>query len=387
MFDNASLKNIVILGSTGSIGKSALEIVRTHKDKFNLYGICAGSNKEKLIQQVEEFNPSYAVLVNDPEKVWVKQQNAKSTRLLSGVRAIEEIVSDPAVDLVLIAIVGVAALRPAYAAIKAGKKVLLANKEALVCAGSLLMNLAKESKAKIIPVDSEHSAIYQLLQGDTVIRSQINNITITASGGPFFKTPLEELKEITFEQAINHPRWSMGPKISIDSATMVNKALEIAEAFWLFFLPVEKINTVIHPESIIHGLVEFIDGTTFAHMSNPDMKSAIAFAMTEGKYRLKDVISPLDFSKLRQLTFSPIDSRRFKAPSIMVECLKAGGLAPAIFNCANEIAVQKFIQKKIKFVDIVSVIEKALTRFAGMQYSTIDDILTVNDEIEKYLWT
>ena len=379
-----SLKKITILGSTGSVGKAALEIIRKHPQEFMLEGISAAKNKECLINQIREFKPRYAVLaVNSGEEIKLE---AAPTKLMFGEDALCELAEDPAADIVLIAIVGVAALLPAYKAILAGKTILLANKEALVCAGEILTELAKKTGAKLLPVDSEHSAIYQLLQSkleDTSFDQNLRQITLTASGGPFLNKEISELENVTPEDAVKHPRWNMGAKISIDSATMVNKALEIAEARWLFNVSPAKIRVIVHPESIVHGLVEFIDGTFFAHLSVADMKGPIAYALGLMQNRFSNTMRPLKLEEVRTLNFLELDRLKFRAPDIMFKCLESGGAAPAVFNCANDIAVDLFIARKIKFPQIVETIENYLTKYGSVKYASIDDIISINNEMRN----
>jgi 1-deoxy-D-xylulose-5-phosphate reductoisomerase len=341
-----SREKIVILGSTGSIGCNALEVIRKFPDKFEVYALVAGKNKALLSEQVKEFSPKIALLAED---------------------------------------VGVAALLPTEAAIDSGKKVLLANKESLVCAGEILSAKAGHSGAQIVPVDSEHSAIFQLLSHEN--RKDLNKVTLTASGGPFLRTAKEEFAKITPAMAVKHPKWSMGRKISVDSATLMNKALEVIEARWLFDLAPEKITVIVHPQSIIHSLVEFCDGAQFAHLSVPDMKGAIAYALAYPKERLPKVMQPLDLAALKTLSFEEVDSERFPAVQLAYKCLKIGGAAPCVLNLANEAAVGRFLAGNLSFDKITTVVEETLEQFSSSSLSAIKDIFDLKQRIwEKLSW-
>lgn len=371
---------LVILGSTGSIGCSTLEIIRSFPQRFEIVGLVAGANEELLLKQVEEFRPRYAVLM---QKEFQTPSLPRSTMFISGASAAEELAGVVDANTVVAGLVGVAGLRPTLRALTEGKKVLLANKETLVCAGEFMYRAVRENGGSIIPVDSEHSAIAQLLIGDN--KRDLFDITLTASGGPFLKTPIEQLNDVTPEQAVKHPRWSMGAKVSVDSATMVNKALEVAEARWLFDLPPQKINVLVHPQSIVHSLITLNDGTQLAQLSHPDMKGPIAYALTGEVGRLEHVMKPLNLGQVGSLEFSELDNERFPAVELMKEALQVGGAFPTVFNCINEIAVEQFMQRKIRFIDIVTTIKKALDEYKTSSFSSVDDVLAIHEELrEKY---
>ena len=383
------MKNLVILGSTGSIGVSTLEIMKEYPNEFNLYGISGFSRVTELKQQILEFKPKFAYLPQNSmwqSISWQGENKPSDTTLLSGEQQFEELVTDEAVDIVLVAIVGIAALKPTYQALRAGKTVLLANKEALVCAGKLLIETENKYGGKIIPIDSEHCALYQLLSG-RFLDKNISSLTLTASGGPFFQKRLDELKEITPQQAVKHPRWSMGAKISIDSATMVNKALEVAEAFWLFNLTSPKqVDIVIHPESIIHGLVNFTDGVSFAQLSIPDMRAPISYALKGDFTRFPQMLKPLNLAELQKLTFHKLDDERFPAPKLMYQTLEKGKALTAVYNCANETAVEMFMKGDIKFLDIINKIESAVTKYEGEDYQSVEELVELHERVKRVVY-
>jgi 1-deoxy-D-xylulose-5-phosphate reductoisomerase len=334
---------IVILGSTGSIGESTLDVVRKSEGRIQIVGLAAHTNEEKLNAQALEFKVKKTVLTSKPG----------SEHLL------EELCTHPDVDAVVVAIVGFAAVRPTLSALKAGKRVALANKEALVTCGEILMSAAKESKALLIPVDSEHNSLFQALQGHPF--KNVEKLWITGSGGPFRGKKRDELKNVTIEQALKHPNWKMGAKITIDSATLMNKGLEFIEARWIFDLPPEKIDILIHPQSIIHGLVEFTDGTQLAHLSSPDMKAAISYALYYPD-RLKNAVKPLKLSEIGKLEFEKVDYESFPCLELAKKSLTMGGVAPTVLNAANEVAVGAFLEGRIPFLAIPEIISNALAR-------------------------
>ena len=375
------MKNVVILGSTGSIGKSTLDVIRNLEHKYNVVALSANSQWELLSEQVREFKPESVSLAN--EQYIDSLRNSlpdNSVQILTGANSVREMVSKENVDIVLSAIVGGAGLPAAIEAIKNRKTLALANKEALVMAGGLIMPLAKENGVNIIPVDSEHSAVLQALRAGR--RDEVKKIIITASGGPFRNHPIEKLSEVTKEEALNHPTWSMGNKITIDSATMMNKALEVIEAKWLFDLDASQIEVVIHPESIIHSLVEFCDGSVIAQMGLPDMKVPIQFALTYPD-RENGNVESLDLAKLGTLNFQKPDMDKFPALRLGYEVVEKGGTMGATFNAANEVAVQEFLDNKIKFTDIAKTVEHVMNKHDFKNDPTLQDIIDADEYARK----
>ena len=375
------MKNVVILGSTGSIGKSTLDVIRNLEHKYNVVALSANSQWELLSEQVREFKPESVSLAN--EQYIDSLRNSlpdNSVQILTGANSVREMVSKENVDIVLSAIVGGAGLPAAIEAIKNRKTLALANKEALVMAGGLIMPLAKENGVNIIPVDSEHSAVLQALRAGR--RDEVKKIIITASGGPFRNHPIEKLSEVTKEEALNHPTWSMGNKITIDSATMMNKALEVIEAKWLFDLDASQIEVVIHPESIIHSLVEFCDGSVIAQMGLPDMKVPIQFALTYPD-RENGNVESLDLAKLGTLNFQKPDMDKFPALRLGYEVVEKGGTMGATFNAANEVAVQEFLDNKIKFTDIAKTVEHVMNKHDFKNDPTLQDIIDADEYAHK----
>jgi 1-deoxy-D-xylulose-5-phosphate reductoisomerase len=364
------MKNISILGSTGSIGRSTIEVVRRHRDKFKIIGLSAKSNIELLVKQIEELSPEI-VAVTDEETAQVLRKRV-NVKVLSGTEGLIAVATHEKTDFVLSAIVGAAGLIPTLSAIKLGKTIGLANKETLVIAGKIVTEEAKRHSARIIPVDSEHSAIFQCLENRKT--SEVRRIILTASGGPFRGRSKKELQNVRVEEALRHPNWKMGAKITVDSATLMNKGLEVIEAHWLFDLPPEKIEVLIHPESIIHSMAEFSDGTILAHLSRPDMKAPIAYALSYPE-RLPDVVEPLDFNSLRSLTFEPPDREVFPCLDLACTALKEEGTFPAVLNAANEVAVEAFLKERIGFNDIPLLIKKVLDKHQKRPCNTIEDVL------------
>ncbi len=346
-------RNIAILGSTGSIGTSALRVIEA-VDGFRLVAITGCHNLELLIQQARQFEPDYVVAANieAAQEYGVSRLQSDlptKCRLLTGPEALQQVATLEEVDTVLAAIVGIAGLDSTLAAVQAGKRVALANKESLVVAGHLLTAIAEETGAQLLPVDSEHSAVFQALKSGS--HSEIQRVILTASGGPFRETPADQLKQVTLEQALSHPTWDMGRKVSIDSATMMNKSLELIEAKWLFSLAPQQLDVVIHPQSIVHSLVEYIDGSCIAQLSPPDMMLPIQYAFTYPERKAGPCPS-LDLTQALQLTFSPPDTSRFPALELGFDVVKLGGSCGAILNAANEAAVDAFINQQIGFTDI-----------------------------------
>ena len=370
------MKNIVLLGATGSIGKSCLNVIRQNKEHFHLFGIGFGSNLDKAQEIVQEFNPDHIFVAQSQSdkshNFWKTHSNT-----LSSEDELQGLIQDPNVDIVISAISGFAGLKASYFAIEAGKTILLANKESIVAAGDILMPLADMQDSEIIPVDSEHNALYQCLPRERNL-NEISKILITASGGPFREKSLTDLKGISLEDALKHPTWSMGAKITIDSATLVNKCLELIEAHYLFNIPESQIEIIVHPQSIIHSMITFIDGSTIAQMSNPSMEVPISNALGMGT-RLPINFKEIDFFKLN-LSFEPVAYDREIIFDMAREvCNKKGNLG-VIFNAANEIAVDAFINKNIDFIDIYEVIQRTFDCFSCSKVSTIDEIFEYDKE-------
>jgi 1-deoxy-D-xylulose-5-phosphate reductoisomerase len=348
-------KRITILGATGSIGKSALDVAARHPDRFEIVGLAAGANDKALAELVARWRPRMAALV-DPEAAARLAQHAGATAVRSGPEGLAEVAAQPA-DLVIAGIVGSAGLLPTFAALEAGNPVALANKEALVMAGPLLMDAAARRGVRLLPIDSEHSAIFQCLEGHR--REDLDHIVLTASGGPFRRTRKADLAAITPAQATRHPNWDMGPKITVDSATLMNKGLEVIEARWLFGVAPECIRVVVHPESIVHSMVAYRDGSVIAQMGLPDMRAPIAYAMAYPE-RVATDVAPPDFVKLGALTFEAPDLERFPCLALAYRAAAGGGTLPAVLNAANEVAVAAFLEGAIGFTDIPRVVAATL---------------------------
>ena len=380
-------RNVAILGATGSIGASALDVIARHPDRYRIAALTAGRRWEVLLELVERFRPPVAAM-RDPEAAQLLEDAlrrrglARSTRVLCGASGLRDVATLPEVDTVIAAIVGAAGLEPTLAAATAGKRILLANKEALVLAGELFMAAVRGSGAVLLPIDSEHNAIFQCLPHDTK-RSPaacgVRRILLTASGGPFRDTPVAELENVTPDQACAHPRWTMGRKISVDSATMMNKGLEVIEAHWLFGVARETIEVVIHPESVVHSLVEYLDGSVLAQMGNPDMRTPIAQALAWPD-RISSGVDPLDLARIGSLNFSAPDLARFPCLGVAYEALSAGGTAPAVLNAANEVAVEAFLEGRIGFLDIARACESAMRRLPPRPVSSLADALDADRE-------
>jgi 1-deoxy-D-xylulose-5-phosphate reductoisomerase len=370
-------KKIVILGSTGSVGESALKVVSHLPEELEVVAVAANSNVKKLAAQAARFNCRAAAVADPKYHSALKKALPPSCRAVSGPESLVELVTGADVDMVLCAIVGNGGLIPVIEAVKAGKDIALASKEVLVMAGEIVMGLVKKHRIKLLPVDSEHSAIFQCLEGKR--KSEVSRLILTASGGPFRKRGRDHMRNATFETAAAHPVWSMGPKISIDSASMMNKALEIIEARWLFNVRESSIEAVIHPQSIIHSMVEFIDGTILAHMSEPDMCFPIQCALTH-PVKHRHSLKPLDFTKVSQLTFETPDRKKFPSLDFAHEALRHGGVMPAVLNAANDAAVEMFRQGRIKFTDIWRVIEKVMRGRKAGRHPSLDEILEADAE-------
>ena len=372
------MKKVSILGSTGSIGTQTLEVISQFPGKFEVIALGAGSNIELLKNQIEKFQPKIAVVKNEEyaDKL-LRNLSSRQTEIIYGEDGYNKIATLTEADIVISSMVGSSGLKPTYAAIEAGKTVGLANKESLVVAGQVLTEAAKKSGSQILPIDSEHSAIFQALNGSP--KSEVKKLIITASGGPFRNTPADELTNVTVESALNHPTWKMGNKITIDSSTLINKGFEVIEARWLFDINVESISVWIHPQSIVHSMVEFIDGSMISQLSIPDMKIPIAYALSYPD-RLplsKSEAKPVDYSLL---SFEEVDFNKFRGLGLAFYAIKEGGTMPAVLNAANEIAVNEFLNKKIKYTDIVSIIEKV------MELHKREDIFSIEDSLVADRW-
>jgi len=364
-------KRIVLLGSTGSIGRSALEVVQRFKDRFEVIALCAYKNVNLMMEQVRRFNPK-VVCLYDKESANRLREHLSSIEVLSGIEGLIEIVSRDDVDFVLSAISGSAGLLPTFEAVKRGKTIGLANKETLVMAGEVVMETAKRTGSQLIPVDSEHNAIFQCLEGRDY--STVKKVYLTASGGPFRNYSLKEMERATPEEALNHPTWNMGKKITIDSATLMNKGLEVIEAHYLFGMEPDRIKVLIHPQSVVHSIVEFIDGSMIAQLSIPDMKGPIAYAMAWPE-RLNNVLKHCDLVQMGPLFFEEPDTKRFPCLRLAYEALKAGGTATAVLNAANEMAVDAFLNGDITFVQIPVIIEKVLSAHSSKPALSIEVVL------------
>ncbi|MCR5083516.1 MAG: 1-deoxy-D-xylulose-5-phosphate reductoisomerase [Parasporobacterium sp.] len=376
------MKNISILGSTGSIGTQTLDIVRNNLD-LNVVAIAGNSNVELLRQQIEEFSPDI-VCVYQEEKAEELRAFYKDyeVKIVSGMDGLIEAATWDSADIVLTAVVGMIGIQPTIAAIKARKTIALANKETLVCAGHIIMPLSREMGVKILPVDSEHSAIFQSLNGENP--RQLEKILLTASGGPFRGWTREQMKNVKLADALNHPNWSMGKKITIDSATMVNKGLEVIEAKWLFNVPYDKIRIVVQPQSLIHSMVQFVDGGIMAQLGTPDMKLPIQYALFYPDRREMDG-ERVDFGKIAEITFEDPDFENFKGLALALRAAKEGGSLPTVFNAANEYAVARFLKEEISFLDITEMIEYAMNNHEFIPNPTVEEILKIEQDTRKLL--
>ena len=378
------MKKITILGSTGSIGTQTLDVVRKNRDKFEVIAISANSSIDLLLEQILEFNPKYVAVYNEESASKLKNMIPSNIdiEVLSSMEGLVKICELEEIDIVLTAVVGMIGLMPTMAAIKAKKTIALANKETLVTAGEIVMREAKKNNVTILPVDSEHSAIFQCLNGER--KKDIEKIILTASGGPFRGKNKEELINVTKDQALKHPNWDMGRKISIDSSTLMNKGLEVIEAKWLFDVDVEDIEVVVHPQSIIHSMVSFKDSSVMAQLGCPDMRLPIEYALTYPE-RSKTDFERLDLAKIATLTFEKPDMETFPCLELAFKALKLGGTYPAVLNSANEFLVNEFLNDKIGFYDIPYYIERSLQHHNNRSNPTLEDILEVDKETREYL--
>ncbi len=371
---------LTILGSTGSIGTSTLDVVSRHPDRYRVVALTANKQVDLLYRQCVEFKPVYAVLLDEAAALQLSAMLAQAglkTQVLCGLDALEGVCTLPEVDTVMAAIVGAAGLRPTLAAAHAGKKILLANKETLVMAGNVFMDAVRASGSALLPIDSEHNAIFQALPHDyrgDMESSGVSRILLTASGGPFRKTSFEDLQRVTPDEACAHPNWSMGRKISVDSASMMNKGLEVIEAHWLFNVAAENIQVVVHPQSVIHSLVQYIDGSVIAQLGNPDMRTPIAYGLAYPE-RIASGVASLDLFKVARLDFAEPDFERFPCLALAYDALKAAGTAPAVLNAANEVAVAAFLNREISFLSIARVIESVLELLPVENVTCLEDVL------------
>ena len=376
------MKKIAILGSTGSIGTQTLDVVRANGD-IEVLGISAGRNVKLLEEQAREFHPQLiAVWEEAAAKDLAVRLKDTDIKIVSGMEGLLELAHMPEVEILVTAVVGMIGIRPTMEGIRAGKDIALANKETLVTAGHLIIPMAKEYGVKILPVDSEHSAIFQALHGEE--RRQVEKLLITASGGPFRGKKTEDLQQVTLADTLKHPNWVMGQKITVDSATFVNKGLEVMEARWLFDVDLDHIQVVVQPKSIIHSMVEFKDGAVMAQLGTPDMRLPIQYALYYPERRFLDG-ERLDFHKLKEITFEDPDMDTFLGLPMAMEAARKGGSMPTVFNAANELAVKKFLQEKIRFLDIYEIIRQSMDRHKVIQNPNLDEILATEDETYKWI--
>lgn len=375
------MKNIAILGSTGSIGTQTLDVARKNED-LRVVAVSAGKSVEKLEEQIREFHPILAAVWDEKAARDLKTRVADTdTKVVSGMEGLLELASMPESDILVTAIVGMIGIRPTMEGIRAGKDIALANKETLVTAGHLIMPMAREYGVSILPVDSEHSAIFQAIHGEE--NKEIHKLLITASGGPFRGRTTEELRNVTVADTLKHPNWVMGRKITVDSATLVNKGLEVMEARWLFDMDLDHIQVVVQPQSIIHSMVEFKDGAIMAQLGTPDMRLPIQYALYYPHRRYLDG-DRLDFTKLREITFEVPDMETFRGLPMAIQASREGGSMPTVFNAANELAVKKFLEEKIGFLDIYEITAQSMERHKKIEHPDLDEILSV--EQDTYQW-
>ncbi len=371
---------VILLGATGTIGKSTLDILRAHPEKFQLLGISAQRNVDAVRAIVEEFSPAYVAMRDKAAAAQLRSQLPASMHIIDGAGAAAELAATPC-HMVVHGVVGAAGIAPLHAALKAGNKVALANKESLVCAGHLMIPLLKASNSEIYPVDSEHNALFQLMHHSR--REEISSVVLTASGGPFLQRDISSFSSITAKEAIAHPNWVMGSKISVDSATMANKGLELIEAHYLFDLPPDKLDAIIHPQSLVHAIIHLRDGSSLAHLSTPDMRLPIAYALHEG-LRPCAAATPLSLTQLSTLEFMAMDEARFPMFTLARAALAEGARAMLTYNTANEIAVEAFLQNRIRFTEIVEVVEQCLSTTSSAPLASIDEVLEYDAMIRKH---
>ncbi|NWF55725.1 MAG: 1-deoxy-D-xylulose-5-phosphate reductoisomerase [Syntrophaceae bacterium] len=381
------MKTISILGSTGSIGVNALEIVSRFPDEFQVVALAGGKNYRKMEEQVRLFRPEVASVMDpDTARRLSRSLSSHPTRILCGTEGLNAVATHPRSQMVVSALVGSVGLLPTLAAIRAGKSIALANKEALVMAGEIFMKEIRETGVSLLPVDSEHSAIFQVLAGHR--KEEVKRIILTASGGPFLATPMEELKKVTPREALNHPQWRMGKKVTVDSASLMNKGLEVIEAHWLFGVPASRIEVNIHPQSIVHSMVEYSDGSVIAQMSLPDMRGPIAYALSYPQ-RLDLRLPSLNLFEAGPLSFQPVDRERFPALALAYQALERGGTMPAVLNAANEVAVEAFLEGRLEFLEVPRLIQKAMQNHRTLRLNSVEDVLQAHswarEEAQKIL--
>ena len=375
------MKTIGILGSTGSIGTQALEIIKNNPDKFKITYLACNSNVSLLFEQSKIFKPKYICIVDSNQKGYLEDK-LSNVEIIYGQKAIEDLSKDNSPDIVLNAVSGYHGLILTINIIKAGNNIALANKESIVQAGKIVTDLARENKINILPVDSEHSALWQCLNGEN--KKLIKRLILTASGGPFRTLEKKEFKNITKKNALNHPNWKMGDKITIDSATMMNKGFEVIEAFWLFNIDLKKIDIVVHPQSLIHSMIEFIDGSIKAQISIPDMRLPILYALSyPERFKLDNM--NYDFSILKRMDFEPVDLNKFKCIKLAYNAIKLGGTYPTVLNVSNDIAVKLFLDQKISFIQIPELIDRAMNKHISTNNTTLENILEATKWTEEYL--
>ena len=389
-----ALQNITILGSTGTIGKQTLDVIARHPSLYKAYALAANNNVSALFEQCVQYNPQYAVMLSDKAGHELRQQlkaYGSKTQVLAGISALEQISSDDNVHSVMAAIVGAAGLKPAIAAAKAGKRILLANKETLVMAGNLFMQAVKAGGATLLPIDSEHNAIFQvmppasanLLATGDMHAMGIKKIILTASGGPFRTYTQAQLETVTPELALKHPNWVMGAKITIDSASLMNKGLEVIEAHWLFNAKPSQIEVVVHPQSVIHSMVEYVDGSVLAQLGNPDMRTPIAYALAYPA-RIDSGVASLNLLEIAKLTFEAPDTERFPCLQLAYDALELGGTAPAILNAVNEVAVAAFLNKHLHFLDIAKLIANALDNLPAEPVTSLEQLVEIDVQARRF---
>lgn len=377
------MRKIVLLGSTGSIGTQTLDVVRNNKEELTVVGIAANSSVDKVEEQVREFNPRYVAMFDEAAAKKLQEKVSDlGIKVLSGMEGLLEIVSVPEADTVLTAVVGMIGIQPTIRAIEAGKDIALANKETLVCAGHIIMPLAREKGVSILPVDSEHSAIFQSLNGEP--RDKVEKILLTASGGPFRGKKKSELENMTAADALKHPNWDMGPKVTIDSSSLVNKGLEVMEARWLFDVSLDNIEVVVHPQSIVHSAVQYVDGAVMAQLGVPDMKLPIQYALFYPDRRPM-AEKRLDLFELHSLTFEKPDTDTFRGLKLAFDAARRGGSMPTVFNAANEMAVKRFLKGDIKYLQIYEMIEKAMENHKVIENPGVEEILAAEKETYAFL--
>lgn len=378
---NDQKRKIAVLGSTGSIGTQALDVISRYPDRFEAYALVANNQVDRLLEQVRRFKPEVVVIANESKYAALKEALSDlPVKVWTGAEAIEQVVQNTEIDIVLTAMVGFSGLKPTISALKARKTIALANKETLVIAGELITRLALENRAAILPVDSEHSAIFQCLNGEG--SNEIEKILLTASGGPFRNFSMSQLQQVTREQALHHPNWNMGAKVTIDSSTLMNKGLEMIEARWLFDVNPSQIEIIVHPQSIIHSMVQFKDRSIMAQLSLPDMRMPIQYAFSYPE-RIPSDVKPVNFFELSTLTFEKPDTKRFRNLGLAYESIEKGGNMPCIMNAANEIAVELFLQEKIGFLQMSELIEQTLTKTVFIQNPSLEDYIQTDTEARE----